>query len=308
TMVLVILLSCYFHYKQRYWVAGLLLAALVATNLLLNYRGPILGLMVTIALVIPVVPERIGRLRFLPPPGTPRRVIVLVCIALSFGALAGTMVQFVTREGWIDAQAQEKNLGQSQSVAGMLLGGRPEIFVSSQAVMDSPILGHGSWTSDLKYTEMLYDVDFKYDIHTDSLESIEDETGGDIPAHSHIMSSWVQAGILGAVFWFYTLWIALKGLMRVALAQPPLAPYYTWLLVGFVWDVFFSPFGNTRRSLDSLVILFALELVERIPLSGGQNRGFFKGRWKRTPYRENRSTAQDSSSRLAIRIDGLWRG
>lgn len=294
TMVLVILVSCYFHYRKRYWIVGGLIIALIVTNLLLNFRSPILFLMVTIALMIPLVPERVGRMRILPRAGTPKRVVVLACIALAFGALSGMLVQSVTSAGWISTEAQEKNLAQSQSLVGMLLGGRPEIFVSSQAVIDSPILGHGSWAQDLKYTEMLYDIAIKYDIPTDSLQSIEDADDLNIPAHSHIMSSWVQAGILGAVFWAYVLWIALKGLMRTALVQPPLAPYYTWLMVGFVWDVFFSPFGNTRRSIDSLVILLALEVVERFPMAGDHAQRFFKGVWKRMPARERTVAAARS--------------
>ena len=293
-MVLVILLSCYFHYRKRYWIVGGLIVTLVVVNLLMNFRSPILLLMVTMALVVPVVPERVGRMRLLPRAGSPKRVMVLICIALGFGALSGILVQLVTRAGWISAEAQEKNLAQSQSLVGMLLGGRPEIFVSSQAVMDSPILGHGSWAQDLKYTEMLYDVDVKYDIPTDTLQSSEDSSDATIPAHSHIMSSWVQAGILGAVFWVYVLWVVLKGLMRTALAQPALAPYYSWLLAGFVWDVFFSPFNTTRRSIDSLVILFALEVVERFPMASDRNRRFFKGRWNRTPLRERLATAARS--------------
>lgn len=283
TMMAVLLLSCYFHSQKRYWIAGGLIASLVVVNLLLNFRSPILFLMITLALVIPIVPERLGRMQLLPKAGTRKRVLVLVCIALAFGALSGSLVTLVTRTGLISAGAKEKNRAQEHSSMGLLIGGRPEILVSSRAVMASPILGYGSWAQNLKYTEMYYDMAIKYDIPIDNLQSIEDADEATIPAHSHIMSTWIQAGILGAVFWLYVLWIVLKGLMRVALALPPLAPLITWMLVSIVWDVFFSPFGNTRRSIDSLVILFALEMIERFPMGGaGNGRGFMRS-WKRMP-------------------------
>ena len=283
TMVLVLLLSCYFHSRKRYWIAGSLIASLIVVNLLLNFRSPILFLMVTLALVIPIVPDRVGRMRLLPRAGSPKRVLVLVCIALTFGTFSGLLVSLVTRAGLVSAGAKEKNSAQEHSSLGLLLGGRPEILVSSQAVMASPILGYGSWAQNLKYTEMYYDMAIKYDIPIDDLQSIEDADDSTIPAHSHLMSTWIQAGILGAIFWVYVTWIVLKGLSRVALTLPPLAPFITWLLVSFMWDVFFSPFGNTRRSIDSLVILLALEMIERFPMGDAEARRRFGRSWKRRP-------------------------
>lgn len=283
TMVMVLLLSCYFYNQKRYWIVGSLIASLVAVNLLLNFRSPILFLMVTMALVLPIVPERVGRMQLLPKAGTYRRVVVLVCIALAFGALSGSLVSFVTRAGLISAGAKEKNSAQEHSSVGLLLGGRPEILVSSKAVMASPILGYGSWAQDLKYTEMYYDMAVKYDIPIDNLESIEDADDATIPAHSHIMSTWVQAGILGAVFWFYVLWIVLKGLLRVALTLPVLAPFITWMLVSFVWDIFFSPFGNSSRAINALAIVLALEMIERTRRRDFENLKLLRRQWKRTP-------------------------
>ncbi|HUX45427.1 MAG TPA: O-antigen ligase family protein [Terracidiphilus sp.] len=283
TMTLVVLLCCYFHARKRYWATGALLAALVAVNLLLNFRSPILFLMVTIALVVPAVPERVGRLRLLPRAGTPKRVVVLITFAVGFVVLSLALVKFVTDVGLISAGAQEKNRNESQSIGGLLIGGRPEILVSSRAVMDSPILGHGSWASDFKYTEMLYDIAIQYNIPIDSLDYIEQSDLNLIPAHSHIMSSWVQAGIFGAVFWIYILYLAIRGLIRTALVQPVLAPYYAFLMAGFVWDALFSPFNNLRRFVDSLVIIFVLEVLEMYPRRSDNWRPFRK--WKRYSVR-----------------------
>ena len=127
-------------------------------------------------------------------------------------------------------------------------------------MLDSPILGHGSYAKDLKYTEMLSDIQVENGIQTD-LEDQEDSKGM-IPAHSHLMSTWVQAGILGAIFWLYILWIVLKGIIRVATLRPPNAPLYAWMLVGFSWDILFSPFGNTARMQEALMLVIILDLQD----------------------------------------------
>jgi hypothetical protein len=260
TIMIAVLISSFFYRYRLYVAAAILLVAMMGVNLYENYRSPVLDLLVAAALVLPIVPERIGRLRLLPRVGTAGRVAVLAALALSAGAMALGLVRLATSTGIIGQEAQEKNQQQSQLKAGILLGGRPEILVSSRAVIDSPILGHGSYAKDLKYTEMLSDIQVENGIQTD-LEDQEDSKGM-IPAHSHLMSTWVQAGILGAIFWAYILWIVFKGIMRVATLRPPNAPLYAWMLVGFSWDILFSPFGNTARMQEALMLVIILDLED----------------------------------------------
>ena len=267
-ITLVALISCYFFQRRRYSIVLLLLAAIACVNLLLNYRSPVLSLFVTIVMVVPVVPERLGRLRLLPRSGTAARLVVLAAMALVAGASAIAAIHFVTAAGLIGTQAQEKNEQQSQSIGGLLIGGRPEILVSSRAVMDSPILGHGSWAKDYKYVEMLTDIEERFGIQ-EPLEYLEESQEGLIPAHSHLMGAWVQAGILGAIFWAYIFWLTIKGLMRVSILRPPLAPVYAMMLVGFMWSILFSPFANTGRIQAALWIVIILDLLETETPAGG---------------------------------------
>ena len=57
-------------------------------------------------------------------------------------AMVGTLQLYdvAASEGWLGADAQAKYLQQSGAL-GVLVGGRSEVLVSSQAVIDSPILG-----------------------------------------------------------------------------------------------------------------------------------------------------------------------
>lgn len=261
TIMLVVLASCYFYRLRRFGMVLVLLIGIAAVNLLLNYRSPVLGLLITIVLVVPVIPERVGRLQLLPRAGTFARTAILVALALGAAGTAAGLVVLVTRSGLLGQQAQKKNEEQSQSIGGMLLGGRPEILVSARAVMDSPILGHGSWAKNYKYVEMLNDIETRYGI-TESLQQEEESGEGVIPAHSHLMGAWVWAGILGAIFWVYILRLTVLAIIGVSNFRPMLAPIYAWLLVDLAWAIFFSPFGSVMRIYDAFIIVIALDLLE----------------------------------------------
>ena len=259
TMILVILISCYFFRHQKYSITGLLFVGLVGANLVFNYRSPILFLLVLAVLVLPIVPERIGPMKVLPR-GSFARVSVLATLALTAGWASISLVHWATSIGLAGEEAQAKNLEQLQSKEGILLGGRPEIFVSSRAVLDSPILGHGSWAKDMKYVEMLDDIQIENGIHSD-LEYVESINEDLIPSHSHIMGAWVNAGILGALFWGYIFWIVLKSIVVVSDLRPPLAPIYAWLLVWYLWAILFSPFGGTDRLGEAATIVIMADLL-----------------------------------------------
>ena len=136
-----------------------------------------LDLLVAAALVMPIVPERIGRLRILPRAGSAGRIVVLAGLGAGAGFLAIGLVHLATSTGIIGRRHKRRISCSLDSSAGILLGGRPEILVSSHAVMDSPILGHGSYANDLKYTEMLNDIQVENGIPTD----LQDEEASQVP-------------------------------------------------------------------------------------------------------------------------------
>jgi hypothetical protein len=280
----VVLVSCYFYARRHYLIVGTLMAGMVGVNLILNFRSPVLIFLVTIALVLPVIPERIGRLTLLPRQGSVLRIAVLAAIALSAGLAARSLVHFATLAGVVNNEEQAKNETESKLGIGMLLGGRRMIKDKSRAVLDSPILGHGSAPKDYKYIEMLNDLEAENGTPID-LQDIEANRQGLIPTHSHFMGAWVMAGILGAAFWIYIWWLALKATIRVALFRLSLAPVYTLLLVSILWDILFSPFGSTRRTADALVIVIIVDLLSRGTVITGTSRWAPRGRFMPRPMR-----------------------
>lgn len=274
--ILVLLCSCYFYRRRNYFVVLLLLGTLSVVHLIENCRGFVLFLFITIALTVPIIPERVGRLRLLPP-GTLGRVLVLTALALGAGGAALGAVELATLSGWLQKSQEQKNERQAQSPGGILIGGRPEILVSSRAVIDSPILGHGSKPKDPKYIEMLTDLRERYGISETSPDEAENSTEGAIPSHSFLLGSWVSAGVLGAVFWIYLILPVGRALIRVSLLSLPLAPVYAHMLLNFMWNIFFSPFASVHRVVSAFAIVLMAEVLETkvtesIALSGHERK------------------------------------
>jgi hypothetical protein len=258
-MYLVTLVSCYFYKRRKYLIIGLLFLADIGMNILFNCRAATLVMFLTACLILPVIPEQIGRLRILPPMQTKARILTIVGIALVAGILTSKVMSTLAKSGLLGEAAQVKNQQETAGGWGLLIGGRPEILVSSRAVFDSPILGHGSWASEPKYSEMLSDIEAEYGMHPgDEGEKFK----GLIPAHSHLMSAWVFSGVLGAIFWAYILVLTLKALVRAVTSRHILTPVYTVLLVWLTWDILFSPFGSTRRVTESFFIVLICDLLE----------------------------------------------
>lgn len=182
-----------------------------------------------------------------------RTVIVglLFSVVAAFGVLQG--YDAAAASGLLGADAQAKYLAQSGAL-GVLVGGRPEILASTQAIIDSPILGHGSWAKDFKYVDLL-------SARLSSLDYANGAGPGDvglIPAHSYLMGSWVWAGLLGGVFWVAILlfsgWLLLS-LYAIRLTLEPLLVFSTALLI---WNIAFSPYGNSARLLAMYAIALCL--------------------------------------------------
>lgn len=126
-----------------------------------------------------------------------------------------------------------------------LLDGRKELFFSWPKIADSPIVGYGSWPKDPGYVfaKLLQ-------LGEPSLKSrmVVESTAGKIPSHSHIFGAWLEAGIVGALFWMVILAFVGHAIITGRLFYlKSFSPLAFFLLIAFVWDVFFSPPGGERR-------------------------------------------------------------
>jgi len=82
-----------------------------------------------------------------------------------------------------------------------------------------------------------------------------------VPSHSYLFGAWVESGIVGAVFWFWVLWLTAGSLIRSS-GREPLFPLFAFIGMLLLWNVLFSPYGADGRFTATYfvyaMILFAL--------------------------------------------------
>jgi hypothetical protein len=142
----------------------------------------------------------------------------------------------------------------------VLLGGRAEILASPWAILDSPILGHGSWAKDPKYAQLQLEGLSEFGVPQGNAPTDPNL----IPTHSYLLGSWVWAGLAGGLFWLgviaAALWL-IANLYRARLSISPLIVYATSMLL---WDIAFSPYGNTARLYAAFGIAMILLGLRRV--------------------------------------------
>jgi O-antigen ligase len=189
-----------------------------------------------------------------------KRSDVVLLILLGSVALYGItkLYDYTANAGWLGMEVRDKYLLQSSGDMGILLGGRSEILASGQAIIDSPLIGHGSWAKDQKYADILM-----YALNQHGYE-IQGGDGSDlIPSHSYIMGAWVEAGLVGAIFWFFGIILTVRCLIAIYIANATLAPLVTFIAFNLLWNIAFSPFGAETRlyaAYDLSLIIVALTL------------------------------------------------
>lgn len=183
-------------------------------------------------------------------------------ISVAFGAVAlygiAALYGYSASEGWLGDEAREKYLVQSSGDMGILLGARTEILASAQAIIDSPVIGHGSWAKDPKYADILVSAlgQHGYEIQGESESDL-------IPSHSYIMGAWVEAGLLGAIFWLWALMLTARVLIANQGANSALALLVAFVAFNLLWNIPFSPFGAEGRLYTAYglsLMMFALTL------------------------------------------------
>lgn len=186
-----------------------------------------------------------------------------VVAAISLGVLVGYIgieaYGYGASEGWLGQEVKQKYELQSRGQFGIFLGGRPELLVSSLAVMESPIIGHGSWAKDPKYKALLYELLSQYGY------KIENDNDSDlIPTHSYFFGAWVDSGVVGALFWFWVLLLPIKLLIVLRQCMLPLAVLLTFVAFSMIWNILFSPFGATGRVYAAyyiVLLMYGVNLV-----------------------------------------------
>ncbi len=199
-------------------------------------------------------------------------ILVFIVMVLGSGWVAFHIYRYAVQSGWLGETAKYKYDTQQgdKGIFGMLIGGRTELISSYYAILDSPLIGHGSWPRDPQYADKTYQVllDMGYDVSI-AQRQLNDYTNSEddlIPAHSHILQAWVWAGLPGAIFWILILWMILKSLLSNFRNPGPFFILVIYFSISSGWDILFSPFNSFMRlewALRLAVLLFSLKSPSR---------------------------------------------
>ena len=187
------------------------------------------------------------------------RIFLILITAFVMGILILNIYKHAAIKGWLGEAQRRKYIDQAFGKYGLLLGGRPEILVSLKAILDSPLLGHGSWARDRKYVIMLAKLreylGYKH-IYLDPEKDV-------IPTHSHIFGAWVEAGLLGAIFWGWTWQLIVRAVFCCCFLNEPFIPIILYYLSALIWSILFSPFCEKARIGVSFGIVLCIYVLTR---------------------------------------------
>lgn len=236
--------------------APVLLALVAAFLLLQNARATFAVSIIAAAVcAIGLVLDRAPNLRR---QLTPFTFAILLAIGVSATSALGAVYGATAESGLLGEKALVKYEAQSSGDLPLILGGRSESLVSVIAIQDSPVLGHGSWAKDRKYVEMFRTIRIRLGLNFPKTTYIESDR---IPSHSYFFGSWVEAGILGALFWLGIFFMPLTACYYLLKRSEPLMPLIAVISLSLVWSIPFSPFGASARFTASYAIVAMLWFI-----------------------------------------------
>jgi O-antigen ligase len=273
--------SSYFYSKGNYRIWFLISFVLAALNLHYGFRSQLAIHFVASVLIWPLSAEIRTRHGVFRGRQDTTRILTLLFLAGGAAYVANAAIKFAAQHDFFDESQNSKFISQAEGDYGVLVGGRPETLVAIQAIRDSPIIGHGSFPEGMKYIQLKQDIQYQHG-YSGSDEPDDTETLIPvIPTHSHLTLAWVEGGILGGLCWIYISILTVRGVFRVTALRPHLAPLYSYLLISFLWDILYSPFGSVNRIRAAFYILLSYSLL-RTPVAAALQ---VQGPKFRMPYR-----------------------
>ena len=192
-----------------------------------------------------------------------RYFIVLIALGVVGVFVLKGFYAMAASKGWLGEDSRRKYEVQTRGKSGMmdlLIGGRIASFVGYAACLDNPIIGYGPFPEDKKdYVGQFLEKYGSEQDYVDYIVGLQREMRlgfklvRTIPAHSCVVSFWLQFGIFGLLFWVYVLFVLFRYLKQDITAVPQ---FYGWMacsIPSILWAMFFSPF-SARFSTPLFVV------------------------------------------------------
>jgi len=138
------------------------------------------------------------------------------------------------------------------------------LITAASAISESPWMGNGSQANN-------FDLQSRYDSifaeRTGMRYSGQPTDTSTFSPHSQILQAWFEAGILGAVFFFYLGWKLVRGFGWCVFHRnlDVFSVLFAFCLLRAIWHLLFSPFAGLAR-LDvalAAAILCVLDMEQR---------------------------------------------
>jgi hypothetical protein len=183
--------------------------------------------------------------------------LILFTIGLSS---AYSVYENLTLKGIFGFDQQQKF--ENQSHAGpILLVARSELLYELEAIKKTRILGLGSNPYvDQNYLERVALAELNNGVHHSSTAAfIQYSRDGRIPAHSMILSAWMESGIFGLIFWLYLTWLVVLTILNSTGREPTFGLLLRYLTINYLWAAIFSPLGAGSRMVIAITITLVLQ-------------------------------------------------
>lgn len=185
---------------------------------------------------------------------------------------------YAAKNGILGDDAYSKYMRQTKrgnGIVSILMAGRVEFFVQARAILDKPLLGYGVLPYDKKgyYQNFIAQYGDESDM-VNYLNAMRKKPIGMpdvIKCHSHIMTFWMDYGVLGLFFWLYIIFCIFKYFSCHAPVCPLLFGYMAIRLTGFMWDILFNPLISRSGTAMAFVLLFLV-------------RALYQKRYQADPY------------------------
>lgn len=159
-------------------------------------------------------------------------------------------------------KSQIDNIHNPYNPLELLFSGRIEIYGSIAAIMDKPIIGHGSWATDKKLKYNIYLINNlnveNQNIAYNYLNNFENDKIL-IPTHSILFGSWVSAGIGGFLSLLYIYLLIIKRAFQLfnnlTFIQTVYFPITVFFFLNFIWIFIFSPLQELKSTVPFIIIL-----------------------------------------------------
>jgi O-antigen ligase len=148
--------------------------------------------------------------------------------------------------------------GSPYNPIALLVAGRGQTFAAAKAILDRPLVGHGSWAIDKygEYTKIAYIISNSEDEFENLLSRRSQLL---IPSHSVLLGAWVSAGMIGFLSILYIFMLFIKrsiSILRYArIRRSPYLPIISFYMISGCWNFAFSPLSHIKYSLPIAISL-----------------------------------------------------